>query len=99
MIMKVHSYVSTNGYLQGVDTQARSTIKELHRLAEKSDGSYEAAVTTAQAHRKKLAEEAASACPSVDASQAGTPLVPEGTTATYIDPAAAMALRRGGEVD
>ncbi|TCD71824.1 hypothetical protein EIP91_003167 [Steccherinum ochraceum] len=96
MIMKVHSYVSTNGYLAHVNAQAQATIKRLHALAEKSDGSYEAAITTAQAHRKKLDEEAAAtaASSSTEVSQNGTPMVPEGVTATYIDAAAAVEIRQ-----
>ncbi|THH32459.1 hypothetical protein EUX98_g1738 [Antrodiella citrinella] len=90
MIMKVHSYVSTNGYLDHVDSQAQAALKELHRLAEESDGSYENAVTAAQVNRKALDQAALAS--SASSTRNGTPNVPDGTTATYIDPAAALAL-------
>lgn len=94
--MKVHSYVSTNGYLHWVDGQAQAALKDLYALAEESDGSYEAALEAAKINRKKLDDEAATAAShsSSTSSTNGTPPVPDGVTATYIDPVAAVAFRQ-----
>ncbi|KAH8093272.1 MBOAT, membrane-bound O-acyltransferase family-domain-containing protein [Cristinia sonorae] len=95
MIMKVHSYVATNGYLQWVDKQAQSTLKHLHSLAETSDGSYEAAIEVAKAHRKELdaASHASTTPQSMSSISIGTPTLADGVTATYISPSAALAIR------
>lgn len=92
MIMKVHSYVSTNGYLHGVDKQAQSALKELHRLAEQSDGTWEATIASAKENRARL-DDAAASVSTASSVGTGTPTVPDGATATYIDPVAALALR------
>ncbi len=107
--MKMHSYMSTNGYLQSVDTQAQEALIELHRLTgDESIGGYEAAVTAAHENRRQLDELTARRSSSASISDddlsstpngfsdghAGTPIVPEGSTASYIDPRTAVALRQ-----
>lgn len=116
--MKMHSYMSTNGYLQSVHTQSEETLSELHRLtADESIGGYEAAVAIAREIRKRTdeltARESSLSTISDDDSaavvntperfmtggtptppQEGTPIVPEGSTTSYIDPQAAVLLRQ-----
>ncbi|KAI0788740.1 MBOAT, membrane-bound O-acyltransferase family-domain-containing protein [Abortiporus biennis] len=47
LIMKMHSYMQTNGYLSWVNTQAQSATEELYRLTEEKSGSYEKALLEA----------------------------------------------------
>ncbi|CAL1715134.1 unnamed protein product [Somion occarium] len=115
MIMKMHSYVSTNGYLSCVHSQVQSALSELHRLTDSDPtiGGWEKALAEAQAHRdelEKLAAEAqGTATPRSDSESGfgvgngdamtaspgtGTPTVPEGSTSSYIDINAAVALRQ-----
>lgn len=110
-MMKMHSYMSTNGYLQSVDTQAQETLIELHRLTEdESIGGYEAALSAAHGNRKMLDERRISSASVSDddlsltpngfangnghGHHEGTPVVPEGSTASYIDARTAVALRQ-----
>lgn len=53
MIMKMHSYVYVNGYLQWIDREARNALKILHKETE-SVGGYETAVAAAKIHRKEV---------------------------------------------
>ncbi|KAJ3491381.1 hypothetical protein NLI96_g769 [Meripilus lineatus] len=134
MIMKMHSYMSTNGYLQSVHIQSQQTLSAIHRLAEEDEsiGGYENAVRVALETRKRLDEltnrQPSSLSPSSDEDsallnssssptpttaverllnggykkskngdatppQAGTPMVPEGSSSAFIDPRTAAVLR------
>jgi sterol O-acyltransferase len=52
MIMKMHSYVYVNGYLQWVDREAKKALAILHKETERVGG-YETAVAVAKIHRKE----------------------------------------------
>lgn len=132
--MKMHSYMSTNGYLQSVHIQSQQTLSAIHRLAEEDEsiGGYENAVRVALETRKRLDEltnrQPSSLSPSSDEDsallnssssptpttaverllnggykkskngdatppQAGTPMVPEGSSSAFIDPRTAAVLR------
>lgn len=96
--MKVHSYISTNGYLQWVHTQAEVADKALHQLTEKVGG-WDAAILSAKLHRKHLDDlegpkvNGHSESSNGSTPQIGTPEIPEGATSGYIDAKDATALR------
>jgi len=52
MIMKMHSYVYVNGYLQWVDGEAKKALSILHKETERVGG-YETAVAVAKIHKKE----------------------------------------------
>ena len=52
MIMKMHSYVYVNGYLQWIDGEAKKAMEVLRKEAERVGG-YESAVAIAKIHRKE----------------------------------------------
>jgi sterol O-acyltransferase len=53
MIMKMHSYVYVNGYLQWVDREAKKALRTLHKETERVGG-YETAIAVAKIHRKEV---------------------------------------------
>jgi len=53
MIMKMHSYVYVNGYLQWVDREAKKVLAALHKETERVGG-FETAVAVAKIHRKEV---------------------------------------------
>ncbi|PSR82606.1 hypothetical protein PHLCEN_2v6039 [Hermanssonia centrifuga] len=53
MIMKMHSYMSINGYLKSVDSHARAVMQQL-RQATAGVGGWDEAIVTAKAHREEL---------------------------------------------
>lgn len=60
MIMKMHSYMSVNGFLQSVNSEARSALAELHRLATVENGGWDSAIAAAQTNRAELNAKAGS---------------------------------------
>ena len=52
MIMKMHSYVYVNGYLQWVDREAKKVLAALHKETDRVGG-FETAVAVAKIHRKE----------------------------------------------
>ncbi|KAF8659903.1 hypothetical protein AX16_001787 [Volvariella volvacea WC 439] len=95
MIMKMHSYMSTNGYLQYVSEQSRALESQL-RLATERVGGWGQAITQAKAVR---AEREAAASPSTsddtqEITPADTPEIPRGSAGSYVDLSTANALRR-----
>ena len=52
MIMKMHSYVYVNGYLQWIDREAKTTLEVLRAETERVGG-YETAVAIARIHKKE----------------------------------------------
>ena len=52
MIMKMHSYVYVNGYLQWVDREAKKALEVLREETERAGG-FETAVAVARIHRKE----------------------------------------------
>ncbi|KAJ3999944.1 MBOAT, membrane-bound O-acyltransferase family-domain-containing protein [Lentinula boryana] len=96
MIMKIHSYMAVNGYLQSVSEQSQSMLNQL-RQATDSEGGWDRAMLIAKEHRAEL--DAASAIgssgssPFGEASPTGTPAIPDGVQTSYVDPDTAKALR------
>ncbi|KAH9935072.1 MBOAT-domain-containing protein [Amylocystis lapponica] len=88
MLMKVHSYVATNGQLQTAREQADEVFVQLRRAAT-AEGGWDAAIAAARANQPELNADGDSVM-----SGSGTPMVPEGTTTAYIDPSAAVELRQ-----
>lgn len=96
MIMKMHSYMTVNGYLQHVSVQSQRSLEQLRKATE-SVGGWDKAISDANAHRAEL--DAATAMSSrsgstTDTSPIGTPPIPAGHEATYVDVHTANALRR-----
>jgi sterol O-acyltransferase len=52
MIMKMHSYVYVNGYLQWVDRETKNALEVLHKETERVGG-FETAVAIAKIYRKE----------------------------------------------
>lgn len=108
--MKMHSYMTVNGYLQSVDAQARSALAELHRLAKQENGGWDDALSTAQSHRAELNAKGTSSdlltipedtvTPMEAPSNISTPTLgtsrieADGSTKSYIDAKAAATLRQ-----
>lgn len=95
MIMKMHSYMTVNGYLQTVSVQSQSVLDQL-REATKSVGGWDKALADAEAHRAELdaATGSGSASATQDGSGVGTPSVPAGSQSSYVDVPTATALRK-----
>ncbi|EPT00989.1 hypothetical protein FOMPIDRAFT_149567 [Fomitopsis schrenkii] len=93
LVMKMHSYVTTNGQLQWVHRRAEKVHTQLRR-AVADEGGWDAAVETAasnKAQREAAQEEIEK---HADGITNGTPIVPEGATSSYVDETVAVALRR-----
>ena len=52
MIMKMHSFVYVNGYLQWVDREAKKVLKALQKETERAGG-FETAIAVAKIHRRE----------------------------------------------
>lgn len=91
MIMKMHSYMTVNGFLQYVSKQAQSSLEDL-RKATISVGGWEKAIADARAHRAEL--DAVTSATS-EGSGGDTPDVSiDGTRTSYVDASTAAALRK-----
>ena len=100
MIMKIHSYMATNGYLQTVRDKHVHTLKELHEVVEhaqeKSIGdNWENALDEARSRIPEvcLSQDGSDESRSLDGTPSLTP-EPDGTTRTLIDGDVAAALRK-----
>ena len=103
MMMKIHSYLATNGYLSNVYAQVQSSLSELRRLTEDPEiGGWEKALSDAKLNRVQLDKSEASSegdnssinSQGIETSPlSGTPNVPEGSTTSYIDVHSAAQLR------
>ena len=95
--MKMHSYITVNGQLQGIDNEAKSLFSQLQSVTE-SVGGWDKAIEDASALRTDhLAREAAAAANSradLEPTPIGTPSVPEGLSTSYLDAKTANALRK-----
>lgn len=97
MIMKMHSYMNINGYLQSVSEQSQALLKQL-RAATNSEGGWEHAISVAKEHRAELdgpstlTDSTQSSPPG--SSPIGTPPIVEGAKTSYVDPDTAKALRK-----
>ncbi len=92
--MKMHSYMTVNGYLQHVSTQSQFVLERLRKATE-SAGGWEKAILDAKAHRAELdAAIGMSNSGSDSNSPLGTPSIPLGKEASIVDLNTANALRR-----
>lgn len=90
MIMKMHSYMATNGYLQKVDRMFKAKMEAL-RSACSRVGGWDDAITEARHHAAE-AQASESTTEYAGVSPSITPL-PDGATKSYIDGDMAQALR------
>jgi sterol O-acyltransferase len=108
MIMKMHSYLTVNGYLQNVSGHVEKTTKSLRTLVASVAGGWDAAIREAEANRARLDEKTQGS----DEATSGTSAAPtpsngsipstpgiqilevDGTTKAVIDADAAATLRR-----
>ncbi|KAI0924908.1 hypothetical protein AcW2_005644 [Taiwanofungus camphoratus] len=94
LLMKVHSYISTNGQLHWVHQQAEAVFTDLRRAAA-DEGGWDAALATAKETMAELDARELELTGNGDGVSNKTPVAPEGTTTTtYIDAGEAVALRR-----
>lgn len=101
MIMKMHSYLTINGYLKYVATRADELLTELERVTLRVGG-LDAAIDTARSHRAELDAEAAAGANTSESDVASsigaiTPGPSTGTgtsTSHYTDASTANALRQ-----
>ncbi|KAI0075307.1 MBOAT-domain-containing protein [Panus rudis PR-1116 ss-1] len=100
LMMKMHSYVSTNGYLSWVHQQVEAAKQQLYELTdEPTIGGWSKALEDAEANRRKLVTRSESSeSVSISGGEentpgSGTPSVPEGTATSYVDVKTANQLR------
>ncbi|KAA1470302.1 MBOAT-domain-containing protein [Dentipellis sp. KUC8613] len=95
MLMKMHSYMNTNGYLQWVSQQSKELLVQLREETARVGG-WEQALSDAKAHRAELNNGNVTDS-STDASTppVGTPPLPDGSVVhrSYLDGPTAIALR------
>jgi sterol O-acyltransferase len=97
MIMKMHSYITINGYLQFVSISSQQVLEELRR-ATVDVGGWDEAMATAKAHREEL--DAANASISTGSESEWTPSITPAelngnvTTSAYASVSTANALRQ-----
>ncbi|KAK0489169.1 MBOAT, membrane-bound O-acyltransferase family-domain-containing protein [Armillaria novae-zelandiae] len=96
MIMKMHSYMSVNGYLQYITEQSQVILDQLRQATERVGG-WEKALADAIARRAEADISTSVTCSDTDtsiSSPVGTPPVPIGMQGSYIDANAAAVVRR-----
>ena len=99
MVMKMHSYITVNGQLQAVEKQSTSLFKQLQKQTE-SVGGWDKALETARARQAEEAKSHSSQAstnggtPPHEDFPVGTPPIPEGLSASYVDVKTANALRK-----
>ncbi|KAK0501542.1 MBOAT, membrane-bound O-acyltransferase family-domain-containing protein [Armillaria luteobubalina] len=96
MIMKMHSYMSVNGYLQYITEQSQLILDQLRQATERVGG-WEKALADATARRAEAEISASVTCSDTDtsiSSPVGTPPVPVGMQGSYVDANAAAVVRR-----
>ncbi|CCM02576.1 uncharacterized protein FIBRA_04679 [Fibroporia radiculosa] len=98
MVMKMHSYVTTNGQLQWVNSQAEEVQTQLRHVVA-DEGGWETALAAAQESKAQMEEleRARGNGGEHDMTNGvanGTPMVPEGLTSSYVDVNVAAALRQ-----
>ncbi|KAF7964512.1 hypothetical protein HWV62_6375, partial [Athelia sp. TMB] len=98
MIMKMHSYMTINGYLQYVSTRSQDLLADLERAA-LSVGGMDAAIAASTAHRVELdagattnSEPESDMAPSISVTPASSANV--NPTSHYTDASTANALRK-----
>jgi sterol O-acyltransferase len=95
MIMKMHSYMATNGSLHSISQQSAAILKQL-RLATSRVGGWEKAISDAKKRRADLEREVDSDRGGTETSpsSSGTLELPEGVAASYEEVPNTIALRR-----
>ncbi|KAI0255918.1 MBOAT, membrane-bound O-acyltransferase family-domain-containing protein [Lactifluus subvellereus] len=95
MIMKMHSYMATNGYLCYASKQSAEILNQL-RGATSRVGGWERAISDAKKRREDLELEADTGSSSTGTSSSpfGTLELPEGVSTSYVQLPNAAALRR-----
>ncbi|THV02464.1 MBOAT-domain-containing protein [Dendrothele bispora CBS 962.96] len=97
MIMKMHSYMSVNGYLQYVSEHSQRVLDVL-REATDSVGGWDKALADAKAHRAELDAATAMTSEVQDSPKSitpsGTPPISAGAKVSYVDPSTANQLRK-----
>ncbi len=94
--MKMHSYMSVNGYLQYITEQSQVILDQL-RQATDHVGGWEKALADATARRAEADIATSVTCSDTDtsiSSPVGTPPVPIGMQGSYVDANAAAVIRR-----
>ncbi|PBK69256.1 hypothetical protein ARMSODRAFT_957621 [Armillaria solidipes] len=96
MIMKMHSYMSVNGYLQYITEQSQVILDQLRQATDRVGG-WEKALADATARRTEADISTSITCSDSDtsiSSAVGTPPVPIGMQGSYVDANAAAVIRR-----
>lgn len=96
MIMKMHSYMSVNGYLQYITEQSQVILDQLRQATDRVGG-WEKALADATARRTEADISTSVTCSDSDtsiSSTVGTPPVPIGMQGSYVDANAAAVIRR-----
>ncbi|KAI0061050.1 MBOAT-domain-containing protein [Artomyces pyxidatus] len=89
LIMKMHSYMAVNGYLQWASAQSDELMSQLRRETDRVGG-WEDAIAAAASHRASLdGGHTTSSSPGI-----GTPDMPDGSQKSYVDAPVADALRK-----
>ena len=88
--MKMHSYMSVNGYLQHVTEQSQTLLDDLREATERVGG-WDKAHSDAQARRDELAGTSSS---EMGSSPVSTPPILPGDQAFYVDADSASQLRK-----
>ncbi|KAF8817376.1 hypothetical protein BYT27DRAFT_7152839 [Phlegmacium glaucopus] len=100
MIMKMHSYITLNWQLQSVTENSQELVNNLKEKT-KAVGGWDKAIADAIANQTELQFQASIASTSLsnessiyEPTPIGTPPVPEGSSAAYVDISTASALRQ-----
>ncbi|KZT09838.1 MBOAT-domain-containing protein [Laetiporus sulphureus 93-53] len=93
LVMKMHSYVTTNGQLHWVNQQAERVYAQLrHAIAD--EGSWEDALAAASANKAKTDLQENEIDKAADGIVNGTTVTPDGARTSYLDADVALALRK-----
>jgi sterol O-acyltransferase len=92
MIMKMHSYISTNGQLHHISKQSEDIRQRLRHLTE-SAGGWEQALANAKAHKAQL-DDQTGLTPSSDLTPGGTPDYLYASSTSIVDANTASTLRQ-----
>ncbi|KAH8833135.1 MBOAT, membrane-bound O-acyltransferase family-domain-containing protein [Flagelloscypha sp. PMI_526] len=93
MLMKMHSYMSTNGFLEYASRRSQQVLDSLRKATERVGG-WAQAMSDAQSAREKLDAQTGRESTGSTPMGAGTPNIPEGSTASYVDADTALTLRK-----
>ncbi|KAH9019150.1 MBOAT, membrane-bound O-acyltransferase family-domain-containing protein [Lactarius hengduanensis] len=83
MLMKMHSYMATNGYLKQVSQQSTELLTQL-RDATSRAGGWEKAISEATKHREALEHETDSISTGTTTSSIVTPELSDGVSSSYV---------------